>query len=279
MRKLWSSWGVAVALLLASGALQAQIDKATAESLIRKSGLWEQLGAMSPQVQDGFVAGLDQGGLQPSEAERERLGGVLADAFAPQRLRAVAVGRVARGLKARHLSRLQRWFDSPAGRTIARLEEAATADATDPQTQLREGAALLEQLSPARRALLERLSAETRAAETLTQISINIVLAVQRGVSSAQYNAPGPSLAELRSALEAQREELQQTMSGFVLAGFARAYQSLPDEMLARYVAFYRSEAGAHFNLVSITALDAALTEASAALGRALPGLRDQGRT
>ncbi|KRC04082.1 hypothetical protein ASE11_03180 [Hydrogenophaga sp. Root209] len=63
------------------------------------------------------------------------------------------------------------------------------------------------------------------------------------------------------------------------LAGFAKAYATLPTDHLERYVAFVQSRPGHDFNAVGIEALDAALTEAAAELGRQLQGAKDQSNT
>ncbi len=275
MLRILQSWCVGLVMLSASGALLAQTDRATAEQLVRKSGLWEQLASLSPQVQDAFSAALERGGKPTSDAERQRLAGVLADAYAPQRLQAAAVGTVSRRLGAAHVPVLKRWYDSATGRQVTRLEEAASADPAEPDVVVREGVAVLERASPARRALLEKLLKETRAAEALVQIAINSSLAIHRGVTSMQAEAPAMSSKELRALMEAQRPEMLQGFSGMMLAGFARTYEPLPDEVLQQYVAFVGSKSGAHFNAVAIEALDAALTEAAAAMGRGLPGTKD----
>lgn len=267
------------AALLGTGSASAQIDKATAESLIRKSGLWEQLDSIAAQTEASLPQIFAQSGTKPGAEELARLGRAIRESYSADRLRRVSVDLVAKKLNARHVAALQRWYDSPIGQTITGLEEKSSADPADPQAQMQQGVALLKNSPPARRRMLEELLKESRAAEAAVQVTINTSLAAYRGVASVSPNAPGMSAAELKAALEAQRPQMMQGFSAMILAGFARAYEQLPTESLQSYVTFLRSEAGSHFNALGIEALDAALTEAAAEFGRRVPSTKDRANT
>lgn len=273
---LWFCWGV---LLLGAGGAHAQVDRATAESLMKKSGMWEQLGSIALQADASLAGVMRQSGEQPSAEEVARISRVIRDAYSADRLRSVSVALIAKKLQARHVSELQRWFDSPLGQQISRLEEQASADSSDPQQQMQQGMALLEQQPPARRQLLQELLVETQVVEAMTQITINTSLAAYSGAASVIPQAPTMSARELKAALEAQRPRLAQGFTAMALAGFAKTYDTLSTDHLQRYVAFMKSAAGHHYNALGIEALDAALIEAAAELGRKLPSTRDQART
>lgn len=267
------------AVLLGVGGVHAQIDSATTESLLRKSGLWEQLGSIAEQAEAGLPGVFAQSGMKPSAAELARISRIIRESYSATRLREVSMGVISGKLSAGHVPELQRWFDSAIGQTVTKLEEQASADLGDPQEQLRQGAALLQKSPPARRKLLEEILKETRSAEVMTQITINTSLAALRGVASVSPQPPTMSQGELKAALEAQRPQMMQGFSAMALASFARTYASLPTEQLRRYVAFLKSGAGRQYNDLGIEALDAALTEAAAELGRKLPGTKDQAHT
>lgn len=266
-------------LTLGAGASWAQTDGATAESLLRKSGLWEQLATIAPQIEAGLMESLSQARTKPSAAEVERIARVIKETHSDQRLRATTVRIVSGKLNGRLIADLQHWYDSPVGREITKLEEASTAEGGDPREVVRQGSELLGQTSQRRRQLLEELLAETRAAEALTQITINTSIAAQRGVASVLPDAPAVSAADLRAAIEAQRPQMLNAFSILALAGFAKAYESLPTEQLSEYVSFFKSNAGSHFNALCIEALDAALSEAAAELGQRLPSTDDRANT
>lgn len=263
------------ALLVAASLVHAEIDAGSAENLLRKSGMWEQLAGIGPQAEAGMEEMLAQGGMAPAQAEKARVTRVIREAFAPARLRSVSVRVVAAGTQAEHLPALRSWFDSPVGRAVVRLEEAASSATTDPQTMMEQGARLLRGMPAERRALLEQMLEDTDAAEAMVRITIGTALAAQRGAASVAPDAPGPSAAQLRAALEAQRPQMLKAFGAMMLASFAQIYEGLPTGELREYVTFIGSPAGTHFNDVAMDALEAALIDATAEMGRRLPGTRD----
>ncbi|HVK31987.1 MAG TPA: hypothetical protein VM845_05725 [Burkholderiaceae bacterium] len=264
------------AIFLIAGGAHAQVDNATAESLLRKSGLWEQLASIAPQVQAGLSQSLAQLGTKPTDVEAGRISRVIGDAYAATRLRAVSMSVVSQKLNANHVPELQRWFDSPLGRSIAKLEEAASAaQGGDSQALLQQGVATLQKLPQTQRQLLEELVTETHAAEALVQITIKTAVAAQRAAAGAAPNAPRMSEGDLQAALEAQRPQLLKAISAMALASFAGTYATLSPSQMQDYVNFIKSGAGSHFNTIGIVALDAALTDAAAELGRNLPRTKE----
>lgn len=162
----------------------------------------------------------------PSTAEVERILRAIHETHSDQRLRATAVGVVSEKLNGHRMADLRQWNDSPAGREIAKLEEAAAAASGDPQAVVQQGAARLAQAAPPRRQLLEELLTETRAAEALTRITINTALAAQRGAASVLPQAPALSAAQVKAAIESQRPQKLKVFGALALAGFAKAYQT-----------------------------------------------------
>jgi hypothetical protein len=118
--------------------------------------------------------------------------------------------------------------------------------------------------------LLNELAEATRAAEVITGIVINTALAARRGVISVSPDLTGPSVDELQAALEAQRPQMLRTFGAVTLAGSARTYRTLNDDELRLYVNFQSSVAGRHFNDLCARAIDGALADASADMGRQL---------
>ncbi|NML44585.1 hypothetical protein HHL11_12535 [Ramlibacter sp. G-1-2-2] len=263
------------ALLAAATLARADIDRPAAESLVRKSGIWEQVGNLAPQVEAEVLQGFAQAGVEPADSEKARIARAVETAYAPERLRDKCTAVVAEELEARHLEALQRWFDSPDGQAITRAEEASSQGEDDPRAAMQEGMALLRQMPAARRKLLQNLMAATRAAEAMVQLSIGTAIAVQIGAASAQPGAPAPSADQLKDMLETQRPEMVEASAAITLALFARTYATVPAERLRRYLSFVRTPAGTRFNDVSFDAVDAALTDAAREMGRRLPGTRD----
>jgi hypothetical protein len=269
------------ALLLAPAAHgPAWAQGGDAEALMKKSGLWQQLDSLAPQVRAGMLAAMDKAGARPSAEEQQRLGQAVDESYAAARLRGVAGGVIAQGLEPRHLNVLNRWYDGALGRRITLIEEAAAADATPPDATMQQGQALLEAMPSTRRAALAGIVEATKSAELMVSITINTVLATQRGVASVlPQGQQGPTQQELRALLDAGRERMQDNFSAYLVAAMARTYAELPTPELTQYLDFLRGDAGRHFSDITGRALDAAITDASAELGRRLPGTRDGARS
>lgn len=262
--------------LFGHGLAQAEVPESTAKDLLQKSGYWDQVGDIAPQVQDSFAQMMGSVGQKPSETELARAKKVLSNAFDPDRMRAVSLRIVSQKLSAKHVDALNRWYNTTLGQTITQLEKDASKQFGDPREIMTQGAEALSKVTKERRRLLEQLSKATQAAESLTQIVINSAIASHRGVVAAMPNAKLISEGELRRALEGNRAQLLSMNTAMTLAGFAKTYESLTQDNLRAYINFLRSEAGARFNALSSEALDAAMSEASNEVGRRLQSTKDQ---
>ena len=258
-----------------------ETSAATAELLLRKSGTWEQLGGMERQVMAGFGQAMAQARPTPSAAEAERLAKLISRAYATAALRSTAVQVVMAHLDERHLPAIVQWYDSATGRAITRLEEQSSAASSneDPGALASRGMDILQKSSEHRRQLIADLVRETRAAGGLVEMTLNVALAIQRGVLASNPDAPGVTAAELRAALEQQRPAMLQAYERIARASYALMYEALSDAELEQYVAFCKSPAGAHFVAVSLLALDRVLSTASEELGKNLAGVKDQAHT
>ena len=274
--KLISSFLFAMALFLASSQARAQVDAGTAETLMRSSGLWQQLEPLAPQVRNEFLAALEKAGARPSPGEVQRLGQVITSAYAADRLRASALGVFKSELNAQHVPALRQWYASRVGRTIAGMEEAASADATEPQALMEKGAALLGASTAQRRAALEELVTVTRVAEALVQITIDTAVAAQRGALSLNPDASESALDNIKAELQALRPQWLAAFARMAIAGFAKAYDALPTEEFEQYVEFLKSPAGQHFTEFGLKAYSTAMVAASTDMGRGLPGTKDK---
>ena len=264
------------ALLAAAAVAHAAIDRPDAESLVRKSGLWEQLSGVAAQIEAGLEQAMTRTDADLADSERARIAHVVQAAYAPERLRAISADVIAARTQPEHLRELRTWFDSPSGQAVARAEETPLPHEGDAEASMRAGLRLLVSMPGERRRLLEDLLAATHAAEGMVQITISTTVAVQLGAASALQEGRAVSPAQVRAALESQRPEMLKSFTRMSLANFAQTYDPIPSEELRAYLDFIRSPAGAAFNEASLQALDTALTEAAMEMGRYLPGTRDR---
>jgi len=277
--RFFSCWFLGLALLASSHSASAQTDTATAETLMRDSGLWQMFDSIAPQMRAGVLESSARNGVKPGQAEIERLLKSVDEAYAVGRLRAAALASVKASVRQEHVPGLRRWYASGVGKGIVQLELLAAADQTPVELVMQQGVALLSAMPQARRDMLEEVVAVTQTAEILMQIMQDSVVAIHRGERSMTPDAPGISEQELRTDLESQRPQMLKAYTAFALASYAKSYATLPSMELAQYVAFLKSEPGRHFVDVGLKALNAALVVGSTEFGRRLPGTRDQANT
>jgi Uncharacterized protein conserved in bacteria (DUF2059) len=243
---------------------QAQVRPDVVESLMKQSGAWGQLSAVSPAVQSYLLAALD---TDPSgeSAKRQQVLPIslaLQKAFAPDRLRQAALQVVARQLSPADAKELKAWYDSELGQQISAIEAQASDPAVDPRERLRQGAVQAAALSSERRILLSDVLVGTHAIDMQTEVLIQSLQAIHPGTSGFMPKAAKVSPKELKSRLEGQRKELQM---GFQAAGMSLvsgAYAALSDAQLQAYRDFLNSAAGARLQALQKAAMAQALREA-----------------
>ena len=263
-----------VALLGLHGGAWSQVAKSVAEGLMRKSGLWEQLGTIAPQMEASAGATLDQADMKLSPDELKRLTQAFVTAYSPMHLRATALSVLTAQLTPADVAALEAWYNSADGQAVTKLEERSSADAGDLQTRVQAGAKVLASATADRRALLKQLAKVTRAAEASVDIIINTAVGVQEGLAKAMPAGSKPSVKAFRATLEQQRPQLVKSFDDATVALFAAAYESLDDEVLGRYVSFLKSPAGRAYTEVSMRAMDRAFVEAAHDLGRSIPAVK-----
>lgn len=266
---------LSLVLAFLAGPVLAATDARTAEMLMRRSGLWDQLASVGPQIRLGFGDALTQSGGRATDTELARLGSSVDAAYGSARMRDVGLALFVRQTDDRHLPALRRWLDSPLGQSIVRLEEVAARREAEPQDALRDGAALLDAMSDARRSILRALVTASRAAESMTDLTINLGAAIHRGVASVAPTTAALGQPDFAEQLRQQRPHMLKAFSALSLASAAKTYQSLDTRDLRRYLAFVRSPAGQHLNDLANRAFDAAMVDGSHAFGRSLPASRD----
>ena len=270
-----TAWLLALLLVCLSPAVQAQWDAASAEALMRQSGLWKQLGSTASQMEAAFRSSLATAPKQPSEAEVGRLLQALATAHAPNRLQQTALNTLQRGGQPQHLPALTTWFSHPLAGKVTQLEADSAQHMLQPTEVMARGMVLLTGMSEARRELLDTLLRRTRAAKGLTQVTVAVTLAMQRGLASVLPGAPGLPEGQLRALLQAQRPQMLQAFTALALAGMALTYDTLSIGELSDYVDMVSSSAGQHLNDLGLQAYSDAMEAAALDFGRRIPATRD----
>jgi hypothetical protein len=270
---------LAFATLFVASASQAQVEPAVAEALLKKSGLWRQLGSIHLQVKAGFREALVQRGEKPSEAQTLRLMGSLDAAYEAGRLRQTAMKSLVKTADPKFSTEIFAWYDSPTGQIITKLEEKTADETREPKVVEAEDAKVLQQATSKRKDLLAKLIVVTRSPEAIAMMSINTTLAILQGVAQASPNTPMPSISGLRHQLEKQKSSIQKLLAASLLATFASAYQSLSDEQLQAYMSFLEAPAGQHATVISLRAFEEAMIDGGNLFGQGLIGSLERTNT
>lgn len=265
-------------LLFAPCAATAATDAATAEALMRATGMWDQLADFAPQIRGEFMTGLAQVGAKAT-LDLERVSRTIEAAYSADRLRSWILASLVRDLDPAHLPSLRGWYDSTSGKAVTGLEKARSASRDDLQTTMTTANAMFEKAPPERRALLVEILSVSRALDVMTEAAISTAMAIQQGTAIAAPYSANPTLAELRNRIEAQRPQIREALATVMLASFTIAYGPLPTEELAKYVAFLRSDASRHFSGIVARATVAVMADASSEVGRGILASRLQADT
>jgi hypothetical protein len=252
---------ITLAALWATEAAQAAetAREQVVADILDASGDRAALPRMTAALGDGLASALT-GIVDPREAER-----IVAQSITADRVYRLVVAGVAQSFDATHASRLLDWLRTPFAQRVTRLElkgsEASEDDIAAYSAGLEGGAG-----DAARARLLERLEAATLA----TEATVQIVLAIQRGLERAAAPPAPPSRPQQpvpRVLLETARVQ--------VMARHRYTYRELTNDELAAYVSVLEEDALQWFARVMRTALSGAIEEVSEdAARRALAAAR-----
>jgi hypothetical protein len=266
-------WLLVVALPLAMAAAQFEAPRRV-DQLMRKSGLWTQLGQMQEQVSNGALdarAKEEARGAPPLEEEDfKKLTGAIERAFGAERLREVVAQEIAAALSAEDEAVVLRWLDSEAGARFTRLEEESLKP--EQVDAMQSGAKdALSGLGKERLALVKRFGEAVGAGEIDATIVINLVSAVGYGVALTTP-VPPVDLKDFKQRMEKDRARMVAAYKWRALGMYAWMYRDVPDAEFARYVEFAESPVGRRYHAAMVKALDVALTRAAFDMGLALGG-------
>lgn len=251
------------------GLAAAEVSSATAEALMRKSGIWSQLADVVTQVKIGMDQATQDGSLPPDEMQR--LVRIADDAFSAARLRDAVLQTLSQGVTQTQSEDALRWFGSPAGRQITAMEEAFSANFDDMNQVLTDGNKALAQASPKRHSLLSQTVKASHAAEAMATMEINVTVGILQGLASAMPHAGRGSTADLRKVLEAKWPQMLASNVGVALTIAALTYQSASDKTLEQYIKFLTSQSGIALTASMLDAVDQSLTHAAKRFGGAIP--------
>jgi len=252
-------------VLLAGAALAGpQPGSEPIDRLIERSGLAAQI----TNYQAAMQAGIDSAHAMRHEigsANVEQLRRAVAYAYSASSLRPVLRSELAKRLTQKEIAAALAWLDSPVGRKLTALEEAASTPEAQQRIARVVRAGALD-VAPGRAQTLHALIRATHAAEVGASLMIQSAI----GIWEASGNSTPDFTAALRRELEARRSEIVAEMHQRSFGAFSVVYASASDAELAALLAFARSPAGAKYHSASASAFQSTLVQAARKLGGTL---------
>jgi Uncharacterized protein conserved in bacteria (DUF2059) len=252
------------ACLWSAVALAAPATPAAIDELLHKSGLWEQLAAIGPQLQQGINDSAVQEKM-PDDQSLAAMRRAFGVAYGPERLRAAMARALAKEITAEDTAAALAWLATDLGKRVTRLEEDASKAAVPDRA-----AEIAAALPAERRELYLRMARATHTGEVGATIMINVTYGLVRGARLASPGTPMQDPEQLLGAMQATRAKLVAMVEEQSLGTSAVAYGTLSDADLLRYIEFAESPVGRRYHAATSLALDRALTDAAVEAGRLL---------
>lgn len=193
--------------------------------------------------------------------------------FAPAKLKAAFATRIAGKFTAEDSHTIEDFYRSDLGRRLVAAEVAATSIEAQ-QKMLAEAKELMEGLvkAPGRQAALDRVSRAIKLEDMSVNLALNVSRAMLIGLATTGTSAQAMSMEEILEALEQQRPQIAAETNAMSAISLAYAYRDLPVADIEAYAAFLETPAGVKYSDAVLKGLDAVLSEAGLAFGRALSG-------
>ncbi|HDP90349.1 MAG TPA: DUF2059 domain-containing protein [Thioalkalivibrio sp.] len=251
---------------LTLGQAQAGTSSEQARQLMALSGMNEQVEAMPGLMDRVLDQQAAEGGM--SDAQLQALSTALQAGFEPERMKREMREYIQARLAVGDARTALDWLNSSLGRRVTELEGAA--DSPEVQAEMMRILQGGESGVPERRqALLDRFDAATGASE----MSVEMILGIQRGMVSAALRAAGVPDEQLDMAMaqaEASRGQLQAAVTEQNRVAFGVIYRDLSDAELGKYVTFAESKAGRGYHQAMLEGFVKAIESAAERSGEAI---------
>jgi hypothetical protein len=242
-------------------------DAAKIDRLIEGAGIAHSTRQILPNMVSGMSA--QQEGVPP--ALRAAMIEAAGQAFQPGPMIETIRSRLGAGLNGKELDDTLAWVDSPVGRRITSVENAASEPAamSGMEAFLKE----LEQRPPPQSQLdlVVQLNVMTGAVEMTSSMIEGIALATALGINASlpvEQQAPFDVLRkQLAAAMPDTRLQAAQMVTVYALY----AYRTLSEKELAAYVDFMKSPSGTAYAKAALAAFNAAMLDALTRFMHALP--------
>jgi hypothetical protein len=244
-----------------------------ANRLMEASGMAHSIRQIQPAMTGSFD--------QPQEGLPDNVRLALREAawlaFQPNPIIEQVRARLGATLTGPHLDKTLAWLESPVGRRITDLENAAAEPAA--VSQIEDYAKELEKRAPSKRRtdLITQLMAATGSTEFSATMLETAFLATALGINAAQPAQQRSPVELVRQRITSLLPKLQKDNEQQLAVSMHYAYRTLPDRELESYLKFLKSASGAAYTRDSLKAVREAMNEAMGRYMQAIPrALADQ---
>jgi hypothetical protein len=241
----------------------------TVDTLMQKSGIYEQIGYFPEHVKMGFLQTQQQDDALPDD-EALAIAGMIDQSFDPEALRSEIRQNITKGLTDQEMQQVIDWLDSPLGQKITALEKAAAS--TESYDRMLSQQSEIFQQPQERKDLARQLDEAVKMTDLTLSITENTQLAmfaIFMELTPEDQRVPmGQVAAALKQDLLQYRDAAQEKTLGSILF----TYADLTDAELGAYVDFARSTIGQTYHATVNDAFTIALAKGSRQLAQALNG-------
>jgi len=240
------------------------------KELIEKSGLAGQLKEL-PGAMKASVEALRQQGAQIDGKFEKAWGEAALTAYGPEKSLPIIDQGLQKLLTADEKKFLLAHYNSPLGRRITELEVKASQPSAQAEIQAFAQKLMADPSKHADRlALYQAIDQTTGATTMVTEISMNVAIAMSMGMVNAMQGPKVVDTAAVRAEVEKQRFAMTQQIASGTLATMAYAYRDLSIKDLNAYLKVLNAPAAKKFNTGVGKLLNEALALQSEAFGKQL---------
>lgn len=235
-------------------------------TLLELSGIQNQLDQFPVQV-NGAVIQAQQQQSKLSTEQLAHLSTVMSESFDPAVMGNDVKSYLQRNMTLADLTGALQWLESPLGRKITALEDAASRPEAMAEMQ-REAISLQEKSEKV--ALVSRLEVAVGAIDAVVAMAENVRVAV---IISMMASAPGDQrldIDQIKAMVEQQRPALRDAYGSAISLSMLYAYRSLSAAELNQYINFAESDIGRKYHSSAIAAMNYAVTKGGEKMGRKL---------
>ena len=238
-------------------------DQESANELYVKSGLEKHLQDIGPALLAGYRHHYEKT-KEPSERDKtiyRNIEQVIDTSFDTQKMKETVVSGVMRDIKAAEMKSILAWLNSPEGKEITALEEAAGTPKGLEETQRYIKNIKTAPITQERMHLIKELNSTMNITETTLDIAWSTQFALSMTLAPKGKRLNRQEIEKRYEESQKDKRQIEPMVEHQVHGSLLYTYQTLPDEVLKTYISFLRSEGGQAYSSTTSSHMLRAITE------------------